>query len=767
MQTEVRSDPVVWIRKRSILLQKFDIRKIRKAMGCAFLDTQPESIPDLDALSQLVVSSIGVEDSGVVDIEEVQNTIENVLMDGGYNDTARSYIRYRQTREQARKERLTPDNLAMADYIHAAKYARYEKTERRRETYVETVLRVRQMYLDRFPELTEEIKVAFELVVDRHVLPSMRTMQFAGRPASQHNARVYNCTFTLIDRARAFQEIFYLLLCGCGAGFSVQWRHVNKLPEMAKINTKKVKHSRIEDSIEGWGDALGELIQSHIEGYWIEFDYSGVRAEGAPISSGGKAPGHVPLRKCLERVRKILAGAGGRKLRPIECHDIICLTADAVLAGGIRRSSLISLFSADDGEMMRAKAPENFRPSTGSNDPGVNDQRQMANNSCVFLRRKITRRPFMRLMKLSQQSYGDPGFYFSDHPDYGCNPCGEVGLNPTIERREFTAISGEDTSGLDQDEMLTGFSFCNLCEINMAKVKDEAMFITAAEQAAFIGTLQATFNSFPYLGKVSEAIQKREALLGVSMTGMADNPSIAFDPELQRKAAAAAIAENKRVAKIIGIRPAARVTTIKPSGTASVALGVVGSGVHPHHARRYFRRITANTMEPPAIHFRNKNPHMVEMKPNGDWSIVFPIQAPENAVTVKEEPALDFLERVFSTYENWVKPGTADPKASPGLTHNVSCTVTVRDGEMDAVIDEVWNNRHRVAAMTFVPMTLDKLFPFAPREEVMTGEDEVKWNRLISGYRKVEWGAMREGADTTNPQAEIACGGAGGSCDIM
>ena len=1124
MQNEVRSAVVVWIRKRSGQLQKFEERKIQKAMAGAFCETKNKDIkPDLMFLTSKVVDSLEPDESGAVDIEVVQDSVENVLMDYQYNETARLYIRYRQMRALARTERLVPDNLAIADYIHSAKYARFDPNIGRRETFSETVKRVRDMYIERFPELKDEIKVAFTFVENRQILPSMRSMQFGGEPSLKHNARIYNCTFTLIDRARAFQEILYLLLCGCGVGFSVQWRHVNKLPEIAAIDTSEVKHYRIQDSIEGWGDALGELVQSHIQGYWVEFDYSGIRPEGSPISSGGKAPGHIPLRKCLEQVRSVLTRASGRKLRPIECHDIICFTAEAVIAGGIRRSSLISLFSADDGEMMRAKAPENFRPSTGPHDPGLNNQRQMANNSCAFLRRKITKRPFMRLMKLSQQSLGDPGFYLTHHPDYGCNPCvtgntrvmtnkgffqikdlvgkkievlvdprfgkgksikstdlgafskglrpvftlhtkegysldltkdhkvmtnrgwveaqnlcegdrihvasrggvsgslpgyslireialghvlgwldgdgtitkegypklyfygekqrflaglkadaeylagenislqegtdgltsfesadlmralpemvdrclvpeevwcgsstlqqaylaalfsaegsvqgsvengvsvrlssskyhhlqsvqqlllnfgvfsriykdrrpagwrklpdgkggekayyckaghelviskgsllaynenvgfllqdpkgrslkekleqytkgpdresftavfeklepngeaivydiqvpevnafnggglvvhncGEIGLNPTIVRRDFTAISGEDTGGLDQDEVLTGFSFCNLCEINMAKIPAEEVYIEAAKQAAFIGTLQATFNHFPYLGTVSEAIQKREALLGVSMTGMADNPKIAFDPGLQRKAVAAVIEENKRVASLVGIRPAARVTTIKPSGTASLALGVVGSGIHPHHARRYFRRITAKTGEAPAAYFRNINPHMIETKPNGDWSIVFPIQAPEGAVTVKEEPALDFLERVFSTYENWVKPGTADPKASPGLTHNVSCTVTVRDDEMDQVIEEVWNNRHRVAAMTFVPLTLDKKFPFAPREEVLSEEDELKWNRLIGGYCKVDWRSMREEGDTTNLQGEIACGG--GQCEI-
>jgi len=763
MQTKVRSDVVLFIRKRSSDLQKFDIRKIKKAMGCSFLDIHNFiEMPDLQMLAEKVVEKLEPDNSGSVDIEVVQDVVENTLMDNGFNEAARSYIRYRQTREQAREDRLVPDNIAMANYIHSAKYARYNAEEGRRETYEETVTRVRDMHLARFPYLEEDINIAFKFVYDRKVLPSMRSMQFAGPPVDQHNARLYNCCFTLIDRIRTFQEVFYLLLCGCGVGFSVQWQHVNKLPEMKRIDSKRVKHYTVHDSIEGWGDSLGELIQSHVEGYWVEFDYSNIRGEGSFISSGGKAPGHLPLRECLENVRSLLTNAKGRKLRPIECHDIMCFTALAVLAGGIRRSSLISLFSADDGEMMRAKASDNFRPSTGFNDIGLNDQRQMANNSAVFLRRKITKRPFMRLMRLSQMSWGDPGFLFTDNPDYGCNPCGEISLNPTITQEQYREVMGSypKTNG----DKLTGVSFCNLTEINMARIENEEEYFASARAAAFIGTLQAAYNKFPYLGEVSEAVQRREALLGVSMTGMADNPRLAFDPLAQKKAAQVAVETNRQYAALVNIRPAARVTTIKPSGTASVVLGVVGSGIHPHHARRYFRRITANKFEAPAVYFRDKNPHMVEVKPNGDWSIVFPIEAPKEAVTVKEEPALHFLSRVFSTYTNWIVPGTADPSMSPGATHNVSCSVTVRDDEVEDVIEEVWKNRHRIAAMTFVPFTLDKNFPFAPREEVVTPEDEIKWNRLINGYRRVDWTKMHEEEDTTQPQGEVACGG--GSCSI-
>lgn len=761
---------VTWLRKRDQSLQEFDVRKITRALLLAFNDECPGEIADLTPVVEGVLEMLHPDKGGVVDIDAVQNAVETTLMSLDFHDVAKSYILYRAERDKARKDRESADNMAMADYIHVAKYARYRPEDKRREIHTETVLRVEDMHVGRFPELEEEIRAAFKFVHRRDVLPSMRSMQFAGVAALRQNARIYNCTYSPIDRVRVFQEAFYLLLCGAGVGFSVQWHHVNNLPPVKYLDETNVKHFSIPDSIEGWGDALGELMQASFDGRWVEFDYSAVRPIGAPIGSGGKAPGHIPLREALERIRAILTAAQGRQLRPIECHDIVCFSAEAVLAGGIRRSSLISLFSADDGEMMRAKAPENFSPAVGKYNRGLNDQRQLANNSAVFIRGEVDHGQFSRLMEMAQSSYGEPGFIFLSHPDYGTNPCGEIGLNPFITGEEFHEIMEEfypeDAAYdiYDDTERLSGFSFCNLCEINCANLENEEGFIAAAKAAAFIGTLQATFNHFPYLGKVTEAIQRREALLGVGLTGMADNPRLAFDPFIQRKAAKAAVVENVRVAQLVGIRPAARVTTVKPSGTASVALGVVGSGIHPHHARRYFRRITANPIEAPAQYFKQINPHMVEVKPNGDYSLVFPIEAPAGSVTVKEEPALDFLQRVFSTYENWVKPGTANPSMSPGLTHNVSCTASIRDEETESVIEEVWNNRHRVAAMSFAPITLDKLFPFAPREEVTTAADEDKWNRLIRGYKPVDWTAFKEDDDLTAPQAEQACGG--GGCDI-
>lgn len=735
------------IKKRDGSLQPFTQNKIKRAVLMAFQNSAPtQNIPPVEELVQDVINDLHAED-GIIDIETVQDAVERHLIRHNWPDVAKHYILYRDERARRRAARRGARPEALSDYIHVAKYGRWTKERGRRETYLETVDRCEQMHVDKFPQFEAEIRKAFVKVREMKVLPSMRSMQFAGEAINQHNARMYNCSFTLVDRPRAFQEIFYLLLAGCGVGYSVQWEHVNQLPAIGMIDETQVIHHTVADSIEGWADAMGELVGSAILGRHVEFDFHLIRPEGAWLNvSGGQAPGHLPLKRTLEDVRKILLGAQGRKLRPIEVSDMICFIAEGVLAGGIRRSSLIGLFSPEDTEMLYAKTPGNFEPKQG----GKNNQRQMVNISAVLLRDKVTREQFDRVLELSQ-SYGEPGFFFSDHADYGTNPCGEIGLNPTHP------MTGE-----------TGFSFCNLCEQNMARIETFEEFLECCEASAIIGTLQASYTSFPYLGKVTEEIAEYDALLGIGLTGMMDNPALAFDVDYQKAGANEVKRVNELWAEKLDIAPAARATTVKPSGTASLELGCVGSGIHPHHSRRYFRGVTANKNEPPAQEFKRVNPHMVETKPNGDWFLVFPIEAPDDAITLKDVPALEFMEKVFSTYENWVKVGTSENPANrdPQLTHNVSCTVTLQPHETDEVIEAIWANRHRIAAMSFAPLLIEQKFPYAPRDAVVNQADEERWNRYLASYRPIDWDSFREPPPKESPALTPACMGPGGLCEL-
>jgi len=726
--------------KRDGSVQPFDMSKIAEAI----YKTDMVSIHEAETIAEEALTRF--ENIGAsVTIEEIQDAVEDALMMLEYVDTAKHYILYREERRRLRTIRMAPPKGAIADYIHAAKYARYLEGELRRETWEETVNRREDMDLRRWPELAEEISKAFSLVVQKKVLPSMRSMQFGGAAIEQLNARLFNCSFSLVDRVEFFHHMFYLLLAGCGVGFSVQYQHVEKLPVVeAEIDRTNVFIHKIDDSIKGWAEALRILIESYMNdgtgspftGCYVEFDYSDIRLQGKKLkTSGGVAPGHVPLKLTLEKVRETLEKARGRQLKPIECHDMNCHIADGVLAGGIRRSSLISLFSPDDAEMMQAK--------TGS-WMEENSQRRLSNNSAVLVRgnHAVNKRAFKNIFEHVQQ-YGEPGFFFTANADYGCNPCGEIGLNPV------DPVSGK-----------TGFAFCNLTEVNAVGCKTAEEFIEAVKMAARIGTYQAAYTKFDYLGEPTCSIADREALLGVSITGIYDNP-IAQDPGVLRAAANAAVAENSRVARQIGINPAARVTTIKPSGTASLALDCVGAGHGPHHARRYIRRIIANPHEPVFQYFKSINPHMCVPYSwkKGEFVIEFPVVAPDNAVVRAELSSREMIDGVFNTYQNWIVPGTANWLSSAGLTHNVSCTINVEADKWDDVRDYVWENRDKIAAMSFLAVSGDKDYVQAPREEIVTAADEARWQEILDNYTPVDYTQLHEQTDTTDPRAVSGCEG--------
>jgi ribonucleoside-triphosphate reductase len=677
----------------------------------------------------------------------------------------------------------------LQDFIAISRYARYSPEKRRRETWAEAVARVRDMHLAHYPDrsladaklaalqagevtpaelaaierlstLHDAIREAFAAVERRQILPSMRSLQFGGEAILGKHARIYNCAFTYIDRLEAFRESLYLLLCGCGVGFSVQQHHVAKLPVFAGRNPAlpPVRHT-VGDTIEGWADALHVLMENAVAGRGVEFDYSQIRPEGAPLrTSGGKAPGAAPLMHTLSRIDRILRGVANRRLKSIEAYDILMWAAKAVLSGGVRRSATICLFSADDSEMAAAKTGRWF---------DENPQRAASNNSAVIVRRMATRAQFDQLFE-AQKQFGEPGFYFVEDEEYGANPCVEIGLHPRL-RLDAAAIARLRELGytgpLVEGDVLTGVQFCNLTTVSAAASETPEAFYRLCVQAALVGTLQAGYTDFRYLTPVSRVITEREALLGVSICGILDRPELLLDPVVLRHGAAMVKAVNAVVARALGIQPAARTTCVKPEGTASLLLGT-SSGLHPHHARRYFRRVQVNVHDPIHRHFRRANPHMVEPSVydmNGRTEVItFPVEGPVFGVYRDDLSAVKHLEYIRLVQENWVQAGRRHERYSPGLHHNVSCTVSVRPDEWPAVADYIWAHRQAFTGIALLQDSGDKIYAQAPREGVATPADIAKWNSLI--YTPVDYTTLEESEDITELKQVVAC--AGGACEI-
>jgi len=595
---------------------------------------------------------------------------------------------------------------ALAEYTRISKYARFLPEEKRRETWQEQIDRVFNMHTEYYkdviennPEIMEDLDFAKKMLMRKRVLGSQRALQFGGDPILKKNERLYNCSATYIDRPRVFQETMFLLLCGCGVGFSVQKHHIAKLPKV-KARTEGTKQYVIPDTIEGWADAVGVMMSSYFDskntpfpeyrGKKVKFDYSKIRPKGSPLSSGSKAPGPDGLRESLGKVETLLDEIikENKKLRPIHAYDVLMHLSNAVLSGGVRRSATICLFSPDDEEMATAKTGDWFVK---------NSQRGRSNNSALLIRGETKKEDFVKLMKHVRE-FGEPGFVWADDVEALFNPCCEIGLY-----------------GYDDDGN-SGISFCNLCEINMKKCPSEADFYDSCKAAAILGTLQAGYTNFPYLGEVSENIVKREALLGVSMTGMMDSPDIAFDPKIQKQGARLIKAVNEKMAKIIGINAAARLTCVKPSGTSSCILGSA-SGIHPHHSSRYLRRVQANKIEAPAVHFQKSNPMAIEQSIWKDTDVVlsFVCEIPLGSKNKNMLSAIEMLENVKTTQSNWVKTGTVDARCSqPWLVHNVSNTITVQNDEWDDVTNFIWSNRKYYSGVSLLPWSGDKDYAQAP-----------------------------------------------------
>ena len=618
------------------------------------------------------------------------------------------------------KDKVARDILS--DITVHMKYARYLSEKERRETWAEIVDRNKAMHVKKYPELEDEINGAYEMVYNKKVLPSMRSMQFGGKPIEVAPNRIYNCAFAPIDDWHAFGEVMFLLLGGTGVGYSVQMHHVEKLPAINKPVSKRARRFLVNDSIEGWADAVKTLVRSYFfGGSKLRFDYSDIRPKGALlVTSGGKAPGPQPLNECLVKLQGMLEEKeNGDRLSTIEVHDMICHIADAVLAGGIRRAALISLFSADDQEMLSAKTGNWWEK---------NPQRGRSNNSVVLLRHRITKEFFQDLWeRVKESGSGEPGFYFSNDKDWGTNPCCEIALRP--------------------------YQFCNLTEVNVSDVESQGELNSRVKAASFIGTLQAGYSDFHYLRDVWRTTTEKDALIGVSMTGIASGKILNLDTE---EACSVVKMENKRVAKIIGVKAAARTTTVKPAGTTSLTLGT-SSGIHAWHNDYYIRRLRVGKNEAIYTYLSLYHPDMVEdeyFRPHDTAVISVPQKAPEGAI-LRTESALQLLKRVAKVSTEWVKPGTRNGQN----THNVSATISIKEAEWADVGEWMWDNRDVYNGLSVLPFS-DHSYKQAPFEDC----SKETYEAMLESLTEVDLTKVVEVEDNTDLAGEVACGG--GACEI-
>ena len=600
---------------------------------------------------------------------------------------------------------------AMSDYNFITKYAQ-KKPDGKKETWDDAVERLWRMHRYKYndiPAIFPYINIAEKSEKNKTFLSAQRLRQFATDEPNvginKHNTKAYNCSSTYMDRREVFGELMYILLSGAGAGISVQRHHVNKLPNIKKPNSEVVTFI-VPDTIEGWADAVQVLMDSYFNGSaTVQFQYHEVRPKGSLIAGQFLAPGPDGLEKSLDNIRELLEDAvkDTNKLAPIHVYDIAMFIAEAVLSGGVRRSAILTLFDLDDDDMLNSKVGMYW------ND---NPQRAMSNNSAVIIRSEAKKEDFERVIN-SVKTVGEPGFALTEHKDIMYNPCFEIGMLPYFIDEEGNKHSG--------------WSFCNLTEINGAKCETPELFYNACENAAIAGTLQAGYTDFKYLSKWTKKIAERDALIGVSITGVMNSPDILLDPEVLEKGAKLVIDTNHLIADIIGIKYAKRTTAIKPAGNSSILLGTA-SGIHAEHSRKYIRNIKANKYEIGVNTYKSVNDFAVTESTTSetDYNIAFAIKPKHSSIFKRDLLNERQLEAVKTVQKHWVIPGT-DELETYGIpiVHNVSNTISVTPDAWDRVGDYIWEHRDIFTGVSLLGVYGELEFADAPFQTVKTPQELV------------------------------------------
>ena len=695
---------------------------------------------------------------------------------------------------------------ALANFNFSQKYARYDATLRRRETWDESVDRVIKMHREHLKqvggvELAEgidsELKAIASAYKKRLLLGSQRSLQFGGEAVLSKHARSYNCTSCYVDSPRCFAQSLYLLLCGAGVGYSVQDHHVAQLPTLRnKDQLLHMEYERfmISDTIEGWADALDALIKAYMgeRKTLPDFDFSMIRPKGSPIRScGGQAPGAYPLRIMLQQAEQLLSERAGMKLKPSDASDLMCIAADCVLAGGMRRAALLCMFSVDteDTEMMKYKSRDEWW--------NTHPFRARANISAVVLRDDPQAERHFHTVFEHTRNYGEPATIWVDSTEIAYNPCVEIAMCPTLIKDpsgEIIDISMELLDPKRRTEWIaqgytfeTAFQFCNLCEINVGAWSElsQSEAKEVVKLATILGCIQASYTGTTgdYLSNTAtRAILERESLLGVSLTGLASGPAWARESKTLSEMAEVAKETAREYWQKCGLKSMpARVCTVKPSGNAAVNLGC-SSGVHFEHSRRFIRRVQAPKSSPIVQAYKGVNEAAVEesvwSQHRTDDCIAFAIEAPSTALFREDHSAAEFLDWVKIVQESWVGQGVLRPHSVEGLQHNVSNTCSVRAHEWDEVAKRLLEGRDAYGGVSCLSASGDYDYPQPPFQAIYSpneiAHDDPHREKKLEAY--AYWCSLREYSvpmdfshvieeqDNTTLSQELAC--SGGACEL-
>ncbi len=747
-----RKNPFTEVRKRDGRIVPFDETRIVNAVTRALAVTGEGDLGNAEKISDQVVADLGKNflKDHIPSIEEIQDVVETQLIMMDFPKTAKAYIIYRKNRAEIReKKREIPERVRelateskkyfrndLAEFVYYRTYSRWIDEEGRRETWIETVDRYINFMKERIGDKlsdTEytEIRGA---ILRQEAMPSMRLLQFAGRAARATNVCAFNCSYIAPTKLEDFAEIMYISMCGTGVGFSVESQTVQALPQIKKQTGKKISTHVIQDSKEGWCNALTLGLKTWFSGKDIEFDYSELRPAGARLKTmGGKSSGPEPLRALMTFARKKILARQGSRLSNIDVHDVCCKIGEVVVSGGVRRSAMISLSDLDDPEMLSAKNGQFYI---------TEPHRSMANNSAVYSHKPVATQFLEEWLSLAKSGTGERGIF---------NRGGIVYQIP--ERRRKILKSGIDRLGTNPcgEILLQPKEFCNLSEVVARPEDTEETLMEKIRIATILGTYQSTLTNFPYLSKEWTKNCEEERLLGVSITGQWDCPAVRNENVL-RKLRDHSIEVNKTYAARFGVNPSASITCVKPSGNLSQTVDV-SSGLHPRHSKYYIRRVRIASTDALFQMLKDqKVPYSPEVGQStsaaNTFVIEFPVKAPDGSVTKNDLTALNQLE-----YWKIVKTNYTE--------HNPSVTISVGNNEWIAVADWLYENWNVLGGLSFLPRE-EHSYLLAPYEEIT----KERYEEMVAKIPKIDFSQilLYEKDDSTDAKRELAC--VGGVCEV-